>query len=259
MFGRSALRLACGARQFSTTRTRSVAVRASIILQRDPIVTQQSAKFEAAADQYFGWLDYMTADKFPREFFFKPGSSAENRWADQDQERALEWHFGGTRPKRPVTKKPIEEDPDAEEVEDDLMAPVVGKTVEVQPRETQADASNDLLSLERKLDRTLYLIVRDAKGRWAFPQSDVQDEEVLHEAARRGLRDMCGSKMSVWTVGCGPIGHHVTNEHTAFFVKAHILAGKAEAKEYKWVTREELGEAVPSDYWASVKDILSAV
>ncbi|KAJ2476555.1 hypothetical protein IWW56_004847 [Coemansia sp. RSA 2131] len=258
MFGRSVTRLSRGVRGFSTARTGTV-VRAAVVLQRDPIVTQQAAKFEAAADQYFGWLDYMTADKFPRDFFFKPGSSAENRWLEQDQERALEWHFGGSRPKRPVTKKPINEDPDAEEAEDDWMVSAVRQTVEVQPRETHADAINDCLSLERKLDRTLYLIVRDAQGRWAFPQGDVRDDEVLHEAARRGLRDTCGSGMSVWTVGCGPIGHHVTNEHTAFFVKAHILAGKAEAKEYKWVTREELSEAVSADYWASVKDILSAV
>lgn len=47
-------------------------------------------------------------------------------------------------------------------------------------RETEADKKGDMTRLDRKLDRTLYLIVRQ-KDRWEFPQSRVQPEEVLHE------------------------------------------------------------------------------
>ncbi|KAJ2358085.1 hypothetical protein IWW50_001799 [Coemansia erecta] len=272
MFGRSAaLRLACGARTFSTTRKAAgTAVRAALVLQRDPIVVQQAAGFEAAADQYFDWLEYMSAEKFPREFFFKQGSSAEGKWEELDQVRASTWYFdSASKPKSPSGKKAARAKAEDEEAEDDARDEVSsagkgGQTVDVQPRETQADRENDDRSLERKLDRTLYLVVKDAQGQWVFPQSAVQGEELLHETARRSLKDTCGAEMSVWTVGQGPIGHHKSGDHTAFFVKGHILAGRAvatknKASDFKWITREEVESVVAADYWKSIKDILSRI
>ncbi|KAJ2694029.1 hypothetical protein H4R19_005953, partial [Coemansia spiralis] len=85
---------AAGARLFSAGRQASgSAVRAAVILQRDPIVLQQSKGFEVAADRYFGWLEYMSAEKFPREFFFKKGSTAEKKWTELEAGRVTEWHL----------------------------------------------------------------------------------------------------------------------------------------------------------------------
>ncbi len=50
-----------------------------------------------------------------------------------------------------------------------------------QPRTTAADAANDTQRLDRKLDRTLYLVVQGADGVWGFPAADVQPNENLHE------------------------------------------------------------------------------
>ncbi|KAJ2669791.1 hypothetical protein IWW42_004378 [Coemansia sp. RSA 1085] len=262
MLGRSAVsRLTRSVRMFSTTRAGAMgAVRAGMVLQRNPIVIQQATGFEAAADQYFAWLDYVSADKFPREFFFKKGSSAEAKWMELNDERACDWYFDPqNKPQRKDKKKQqTEEDEDGEKRDE------IKQTVEVQPRETAADAANDMRSLERRLDRTLYLVVKDKQGAWMFPQGDVKGEELLHEAARRSLKDMCGSRMRVWTVGKGPIGHCKNNDHTTFFVKSHILAGQVipenkEALDYKWVTREEIQSVVASEYWEAVKDMLSTV
>ena len=48
------------------------------------------------------------------------------------------------------------------------------------PRITEADEKKDLKRLDRALDQTLYLVVKDAKG-WAFPTTDVLTSEALHE------------------------------------------------------------------------------
>ncbi|KAJ2391082.1 hypothetical protein H4S02_001509, partial [Coemansia sp. RSA 2611] len=188
MFGRLTVsRLLSGTRQFSTTRAARDAVRAAMVVQRDPIVIQQATGFEAAADQYFQWLEYRSAEKFPRDFYFKPGSSAERNWAALEEQRAAEWYFD-------MASKPAEKreekvkQPEGEEEEDEQLGrerSTQQQTVAVQPRTTKADATDDLQSLERRLDRTLYLVVRNSAGQWEFPQGTVQSDELLAQAARR--------------------------------------------------------------------------
>jgi large subunit ribosomal protein L46 len=50
-------------------------------------------------------------------------------------------------------------------------------------RITEADKTNDVRRLDRKLENTLYLIVRDSSGRWLFPSGDVPTDENLHEVS----------------------------------------------------------------------------
>merc|ERR1712166_204222 len=47
------------------------------------------------------------------------------------------------------------------------------------PRRTKADEQNDMRSLDRALDRTLYLLVQDGDS-WNFPQCAVGQEDALH-------------------------------------------------------------------------------
>lgn len=51
------------------------------------------------------------------------------------------------------------------------------------PRETEADRTGDVRRLDRALDRTLYLVVRDSTSRWGFPTDDVRPDEGLHEVS----------------------------------------------------------------------------
>ncbi|KAJ2552732.1 hypothetical protein EV175_003199 [Coemansia sp. RSA 1933] len=239
------------------------AVRAGLVLQRDPIVIQQTKGFEAAADKYFGWLEYMTAERFPRDMFFKKGSAAESKWMEQEDQRSDEWYFDpATKPEfKSVKREAVVDETTGKKQES--KGPVVN-TVEVHPRETEADRAGDLRSLERKLDRTLYLVVK-AGNQWVFPQGAVEAEEALHQAARRSLKDMCGGNMDVWTVGRGPVGHHEADDRTAtFFIKGHILRGQVKptgtlASDFKWVTREEVEATVSPAYWGAVKDMLSSI
>jgi large subunit ribosomal protein L46 len=49
------------------------------------------------------------------------------------------------------------------------------------PRETEADRTNDFKSLNRKLDRSLYLLVKRKDGQWRFPEDRLYGRENLHQ------------------------------------------------------------------------------
>lgn len=48
------------------------------------------------------------------------------------------------------------------------------------PRETAADKRGDVTRLDRRLDRTLYLVVKNKKGVWEFPADNLGPDEFLH-------------------------------------------------------------------------------
>lgn len=49
------------------------------------------------------------------------------------------------------------------------------------PRVTEADRTNDTKSLDRKLDRSLYLLVQRPDGAWRFPEDRVYGRENLKQ------------------------------------------------------------------------------
>jgi len=82
--------------------------------------------------------------------------------------------------------------------------------------------------------------------------------------------------MNTWIVGRVPVAHLVTEpipaqEPTAketqgekiFFLKGRIMAGQADLKgnahgltDFKWLTKEELKEALPREYFWNVRNML---
>ncbi|KAJ2459966.1 hypothetical protein GGI02_005815, partial [Coemansia sp. RSA 2322] len=120
------------------------AIRAGVLLQRDPIITQRASKFEEATDRYFDWLQFISADRFPRDFFFKKGSTAESKWMELEDGRNAEWYFDeASKPQLKSVKKIVKEDEDVVEKSEAV------RSIEVSPRETEADATGDQQSLER--------------------------------------------------------------------------------------------------------------
>ena len=198
------------------------------------------------------------------------------------------------------------ESKESEKQEDKPVAllPVGGKMIEHEPverpmpRVTEADLRADVKSLNRMLQRTLYLLVKDRNGQWVFPQDRIAKES-LHtvcwiqnqriqfsiiwsnksQAAERIIIQSGGINMNTWVVGRVPIGHHQydfpvkalqtssnPNElgHKTFFMKARIMAGQIDLKlnkfgleDYKWLTKEEVEEQVPKDYWKFIKNMLA--
>jgi large subunit ribosomal protein L46 len=84
--------------------------------------------------------------------------------------------------------------------------------------------------------------------------------------------------MNTWIVGNQPIGHleiqhttpkektpgvHELGERT-FFIKGRIMAGQANiaqnqlgAKDFKWLSRDEIQSVVHPRYWSKIRDMLA--
>ncbi len=52
------------------------------------------------------------------------------------------------------------------------------------PRVTEADRAGDMKSLNRALQKTLYLVVNRGKGQWGFPSAELARQESLHTVSR---------------------------------------------------------------------------
>lgn len=70
-------------------------------------------------------------------------------------------------------KKEVDEEGQELEVKRELA-------VKPMPRVTEADRAGDTRSLDRLLQRTLYLVVKRGDGRWWFPSDGLVGKESLH-------------------------------------------------------------------------------
>ena len=68
------------------------------------------------------------------------------------------------------------------------------------PRVTEADHAGDTKSLNRALQKTLYLIVNRGKGRWGFPSAELARQESLHTVSR--YRSAAGRARDAETNSC---------------------------------------------------------
>ena len=139
------LRLGLGRCHYSQSKHRLVA---SAVLQRWPVITEEPNSFEKAYAAYKKALDTEHARTFVPELFFKRTSTGK----------------GGIR---------LESALDTE-----------GVGFKPASRTTAADEKGDMRSLDRKLDRTLYLVVKKPRSwhAWQFPQGGFEDsDDGLHE------------------------------------------------------------------------------
>ncbi|CAO3660532.1 unnamed protein product [Rhizopus stolonifer] len=138
-------------------------------------------------------------------------------------------------------------------------------------RDTEADRKDDKKSLDRALQKTLYLVVKPSsvENVWQFPQGPLDTTEYLHEAAERTLKEKCGVDMDTWFVGRQPIGFYkeTTSKEQAglkvFFMKARVYAGQVQPNkdvaDFAWLTKDELANHFSPEYYKSVKDFLSDI
>jgi large subunit ribosomal protein L46 len=241
-----------------------------VVLSRTPQITRDSTPFEKAYFDYSEKLERQAAAPLASDFYFKKGSLAERRWKEDEEARKKAM----ADPQLSLTDAVKE----AQSIQQDeeSVTPLSNK-FETGSRETEADKKNDIKSLDRALQRTLYLIVKKPRDQhaWQFPQGAVEDGEYLHDAAERELAEECGKNMDVWFVGRQPIGHYTykfsedhvkknpgANGAKVFFMKAHVFAGQCnpdnkEVVDFAWVTKDELPQYVSPEYFDAVKDILS--
>lgn len=128
------------------------------------------------------------------------------------------------------------------------------------PRITEADLNNDRRSLDRCLDKSLYLIVKRNRddNAWQFPQGKWNEGETLRQTGER-VGDRAVGKVNRWYISNSPIGHFCYAYPEAiqkqrkqygakvFFYRNQLIAGNVKLetrlyKDYAWITRGEVGE-----------------
>ncbi|XP_009610439.1 uncharacterized protein [Nicotiana tomentosiformis] len=132
------------------------------------------------------------------------------------------------------------------------------------PRISEADKTNDQRSLQRALDRRLYLLVHGTTHGshsgmpvWHFPEKVYESEETLRKCAESALEFVIGDLSHTYFVGNAPMGHLVTKPTEdkeipsikRFFFKSQVIATNTfdirKCDDFVWVTKDELLEYFP--------------
>ena len=175
-------------------------IRAGVVLSRSPQLTRPLTSFEKAFYLYQRRLNERLALPFPRYFYVKKGTPEALQWKRKLKARLTAardiglYHAYGkeswndelllgapeSEPEHQVTalltdaRTAITEEGEDEKESDDLIEDPV-------PRITNADTAKDERSLNRLLDRTLHLLIKDEQDVWRLPSDMLILKENLHE------------------------------------------------------------------------------
>ncbi|KAF1991081.1 50S ribosomal subunit L30 [Aulographum hederae CBS 113979] len=274
-------------------------IHAGVCLSRPPQITRDLTPFEESFFLYQKRLNERLSLPFTRYFYIAKGTVAEADWKRKIKARLTPardigvfnpfkkqgWNdevlVGDTLREQESQVDALLKDaiPSAAPGQEGMVVAKEDVLVEKpMPRVTESDITGDRRSLNRLLQRTLYLVVKNSQGKWLFPHDQVVGKEWLHNAAERILVQSGGPNMNTWVVGNHPIGWFRYNftsilnpdrgteeiGRKVFFMKARIMAGQADLQnnifgyqDFAWLSREELEEAVTKKYWDAIKNMLA--
>jgi len=176
-------------------------IKAGIILTRPPLLTRELTPFENAFFFYQKRLAARLTLPFSAKAWFKEDTPSQLDFALKMRERrgnpgrelgdyngraARAWDdellVGDELSKPETLVEGLLEDSvmrvseDAEEIVEEERVPAE----KPMPRRTEADEKNNQKALDRWLDKTLYLVVKEKDGKWVFPAAKVSTSEALH-------------------------------------------------------------------------------
>lgn len=288
------------------TASAAYTVRSGLLLSRPPLLTRSLTPFEKAFFFYQKRLNERLAMPFSRYFYFKKDTPADIDWKIKARERGGQparelggynaYSDEGWNDELLVGDKLSETESMVDALVKDSEVRAVegkdGKAMEVTGDQkdaheggmaerplgllTDADVKGDERRLDRALQQTLYLCVKNKSGKWEFPAGKLEGRENLHQAAERILIQSAGMNMNTWIIGHAPVGHYIQpalyNEDSTlkalgektFYMKARIMAGQANLEgnqyglqDFKWLTKEELQKHFGLKYYSDVKNMLA--
>uniref|UniRef100_A0A7S4RQR8 Large ribosomal subunit protein mL46 N-terminal domain-containing protein n=1 Tax=Ditylum brightwellii TaxID=49249 RepID=A0A7S4RQR8_9STRA len=150
---------------------------------------------------------------------------------------------------------------------DDLLEQLKKQGFTPAPRETEADRTGQIQTLDRQLKTRVYLAIVPSSAssstntqQWSFPTVQVNDDETLLSAAKRSITSSIGTKLEFWTPSNCPLGVQLTpyeeeedSEYfgtKTFFIKVQlddegtIEENENVVQDWGWLTREEMTEKV---------------
>lgn len=184
----------------STSNRTSYKIKTAVLLSRPPVITRDLTPFEKAFFLYQKRLNERLALPFTRYFYYQKGTPGDVEWKRKIKERQTPardigvynaysedgWNdevLVGARESEPEEQvEALIKDAQVEVKEGEESSVVKKQEVErPYPRVTDADKTGDVKSLNRLLQRTLYLLVKTEKNkRWRFPSSFMEGKESLH-------------------------------------------------------------------------------
>lgn len=196
-------------------------INAGVVLSRPPQITRDLTSFEKAFFFYQRRLNERLALPFTRYFYFKKGTPADLEWKQKVKQRQTAardigvynayskegWNdevlVGAKESEPEVQVQALLDDAEVHGTETDQLGEAKREPVErPMPRVTEADRTGDVKSLDRSLQRTLYLLVRGKDGRWVFPTSQLVGRENLHQV-RHGHNYSSEHMVDALNIGCG--------------------------------------------------------
>ena len=133
------------------------------------------------------------------------------------------------------------------------------------PRETEADKSGLVKTLERRLKERIYLTVQDSEGsNWSLPTVELKKGETLLQAARRAVKEKAGGElMDLYCASNCPVAVNLRvfpddfekngfYGVKTFFMRVQHDEGSVSTKslqvtDYAWLSRSEIEEIVQKE------------
>ena len=128
------------------------------------------------------------------------------------------------------------------------------------PRETEADASGEIKTMDRRLKERVYLSVKEkgSNGAWApFPSTFVGEDETILAAAKRATSEAVGGKLELYCPSNCPLAVDMYAYKEAkkyfgiktFFLKMQFDDGDVDTKQmkaedYGWLARDEVVDRI---------------
>ena len=121
-----------------------------------------------------------------------------------------------------------------------------------------------LRSMNRRLDKHLYLFIKTDEGKWGLPQAPHEPaDEHMRNTAEKSLQSALGKaleNLKVYFVGNAPIAHYRNEDDqngtsTVFYHKAQVIHGSLPAagganlessgvRDWAWLARDEVPKYV---------------
>jgi large subunit ribosomal protein L46 len=177
-------------------------IKSGVILTRAPLITRELTPFENAFFFYQKRLNERLTTEFRHSMFFKENTVPDLDWKIKLNERSgiaakeLGRYFakgrnawndellvGSTLSEEGRIREILVKDAESRVTEDGVEAKPdeIVRMEKPMDRITEADKQNDVRRLDRKLDRTLYLVVQSGNGTWSFPSDELPTSENVHE------------------------------------------------------------------------------
>lgn len=242
-------------------------VSATLLLLRTPVITADLPEFQKTYYKYQKELWKRLMWTFPKWFYYRPGTISEQKYRELNKNPVYNnpnVEFVGGRPEiRQQRDRRFKQEVKLPKTYDELSTETtdgdsLSRKIVPNSRITKADEANDLTSLERKLSRTLYLLVSSDGKKWSFPT--FSGEGPLHQIAEDGLFAAGGEQINYFNVSKKPFHVHTAGDEKQFFIKSHILSGEFKGNEkHMWLTREEAAEYLDKTYFEEIEHLMSLV